>query len=85
MKDECQKLDDAAGCALLWASDANRWVCQYVLKDDIDGLEGDLGGEYYDGAVPIIDEMVATGGRRLGAWLNKMVNDMEENLFVQEL
>lgn len=86
MRDECQSLDDAAGCALEWASDANKWVCEYVLKDDIEGLEGDLGGKYYDGAVPIIDEMVAKGGRRLGAWLNRVVEDMdEERLVVQEL
>lgn len=86
MKDECQDLDDPAGCALQWAGDANKWVCQYVLKDDIDGLQGDLGGEYYDGAVPIIDEMVGKGGRRLGAWLNRMVEEIgKERFTVQEL
>lgn len=83
MEDKCQDLNDIEGCALAWAADANKWVCEYVLKDDIEGLQGDLGGEYYDGAVPIIDEMVAKGGRRLGAWLNRMVKDME--LVVQEL
>jgi hypothetical protein len=85
MKDECQDVGDAAGCALQWAGDANKWVCQYVLKDDIEGLKGDLSGEYYEGAVPVIDEMVAKGGRRLGAWLNRMVEETEGNLFVQDL
>ena len=86
MRDECQDLDDAEGCALQWAGEANKWVCKYVLKDDIEGLGGDLGGEYFDGAVPIIDEMVAKGGRRLGAWLNRIANDIDEEVFVvQEL
>jgi hypothetical protein len=44
-----------------------------VLKDDIEGVEGiDLAEEYYKGAVPVIDEMVAKGGRRLGALLNAL-------------
>jgi len=66
--DEC--MHDAARCALLWAGDANKYVCKYVLKDDIAGLTGDLGGQYYEGARPIVDEMVGKAGRRLAAWIN---------------
>lgn len=70
---ECQDLNDTQSCALQWAGDANKFVCEYVLKDDVEGVEGmDLAGDYYDGAVPVIDEMVAKGGRRLGAWLNAL-------------
>ena len=73
LKGECQDLDDAQSCGLLWAGDANKFVCEYVLKDDKEGVEGkELSGEYYRGAVPVIDEMVAKGGRRLGAWLNAL-------------
>ena len=75
LTDECQSLDDAQTCALLWAGDANKFVCEYVLKDDVEGVEGiDLAGGYYEGAVPIIDEMIAKGGRRLGAWLNALAD-----------
>jgi hypothetical protein len=44
-----------------------------MLKDDIEGVEGvDLAEEYYEGAVLVIDEMAAKGGRRLGALLNAL-------------
>jgi hypothetical protein len=44
-----------------------------VLKDDVDGVEGrDLSGDYYDGAVPIVDELVSKAGARLGAWINAL-------------
>jgi hypothetical protein len=67
---EC--LDDAAECALEWANEANKWVCDYVLKDDILGLPDDLGGDYYNGATSIIDEQIMKAGRRLAAWINAM-------------
>lgn len=51
---ECDDVQNAQGCALAWASEANQWVCTYVLKDDVQGVEGqNLEGEYYDGAVPV--------------------------------
>jgi hypothetical protein len=79
---ECQDLADAQTCALLWAGEANTFVCSYVLKDDVEGVEGiDLAEEYYEGAVPVIDEMIAKGGRRLGAWLNALAaEDAEDRL-----
>jgi hypothetical protein len=80
LMDECQDLEDAQTCALLWAGDANKFVCEYVLKDDVEGVEGiDLAGEYYEGAVPVIDEMIAKAGRRLGAWLNALAAQRAED------
>jgi S1/P1 Nuclease len=91
--DEC--FDDATECALEWAEEANKWVCQYVLKDDVAGLQGrDLGGSYHDGATEIIDEMIRKGGRRLAKWVNVMAekwweeqdgHETGEILEVQEL
>jgi hypothetical protein len=73
LTDECQDLAEAQTCALLWAGDANKFVCSHVLKDDIEGVEGvDLAEEYYEGAVLVIDEMAAKGGRRSGALLNAL-------------
>lgn len=73
LTDECQNLHGAQFCGLLWAGDANKFVCEYVLKDDVQGVEGiDLAGDYYEGAVPVIEEMIAKAGRRLGAWLNAL-------------
>ena len=73
LESECQDLGDAQYCGLLWAGDANKVVCEYVLKDDKEGVEWkELSGDYYRGAVPVIEEMVAKAGRRLGAWLNAL-------------
>ncbi|CUS09343.1 unnamed protein product [Tuber aestivum] len=62
-------------CALVWASGSNRWVCDYVLPPDYpEGFEGsELGGEYYDGAVAIVDELVAQAGWRLAGYLNMII------------
>ena len=70
LNDEC--VHDAAECGLAWASEANAYVCSYVLAEEVQGR--DLGGEYYSGAVPIIDEMVGKAGRRLAAWINSMTD-----------
>jgi hypothetical protein len=70
---ECDNIQDAQDCALGWASEANQWVCTYVLKDDVAGVEGrDLSGDYYDGAVPIVEDLVGKAGRRLAAWVNAL-------------
>ncbi len=67
--DECTDITNAERCALEWATEANTYVCSYVLKDDVVGVEGkNLAGEYYDGAVPIIDHLVGKAGLRLGQW-----------------
>jgi len=72
VKDEC--LHDAAECALSWAGEANAYVCSYVLAHDVHGQ--DLAAKYHDGAVPIINEMVRKGGRRLAAWINAIAEDI---------
>ncbi len=71
--DECTDITNAERCALEWATEANTYVCSYVLKDDVVGVEGkNLAGEYYDGAVPIIDHLVGKAGLRLAGWLNAL-------------
>jgi hypothetical protein len=57
--------------ALEWASEANAWVCKYVLKDGPAALVGqELDGDYFEGAVLIVDELVSKAGRRLGMLVN---------------
>lgn len=69
----CTDISTPEDCALVWAGEANKEVCAYVLKDDVEGVENqDLSGEYYDGAVPIVEELIAKAGYRLGAWLNAL-------------
>lgn len=73
MAAECQDLGKAEECSFVWADEANQWICDYVLKDDVAGVEGkDLSTEYYDGAVGIVDLLIGKAGRRLGAWVNAL-------------
>ncbi|EXJ85235.1 hypothetical protein A1O3_05910 [Capronia epimyces CBS 606.96] len=72
---EC--LTDSTRCALQWATEANAHVCSYVLAKDVHGQ--DLGGEYYEGAVPIINDMVAKAGRRLAAWINSISESAKDD------
>jgi hypothetical protein len=45
-----------------------------VLARDVHGRE--LGGDYFDGAVAIVDDMVGKAGRRLAAWINAITENM---------
>ncbi|KAJ9661710.1 hypothetical protein H2201_006381 [Coniosporium apollinis] len=70
---ECNDVRNPQACALRWATEANRWICRYVLKNGVEWLEderNDLALGYYDGAVPVVGELVETAGVRLGVWLN---------------
>ncbi|KIY04162.1 uncharacterized protein Z520_00854 [Fonsecaea multimorphosa CBS 102226] len=87
VSDECTDIAMPQKCALAWASEANAFVCSYVLKDvgtnlgpdpcdeccewDWQGPE-DLSKEYYQGAVPIVEEQIAKAGWRLGQWINAL-------------
>lgn len=65
-------------CALQYAKETNKYVCSYVLKEGVDGLEGqDLGGDYYDGAAPIVEAQILGAGQRLGAWINAVAANLD--------
>jgi len=73
VEQECNDISDPQTCALGWAMEANKWICRHVLKNGVPWLEdqrNDLARGYYDGAVPIVDELVGKAGVRLAAWLN---------------
>ncbi|RDW78340.1 putative nuclease S1 [Coleophoma crateriformis] len=64
-------ITDAQASALVWASDANSYVCSTVLVDGLTAVEGvDLSGAYYTAALPIVKLQIAKAGYRLAAWLN---------------
>jgi hypothetical protein len=59
--------------ALLWASEANSWVCQYILVNGTNSLANkELSGHYYEGAVPIVEELITKSARRLALWTNAL-------------
>jgi hypothetical protein len=64
---------NAQTSAMVWASDANSYVCSDVLTKGISYLESnDLSGDYYTAAKPIFEELIARAGYRMAAWLNQI-------------
>lgn len=58
---------------LAWAKETNRWVCEYVLRDGVEAIVGkELAGDYYEGAVPIVEELIGKAGRRLAGFINAL-------------
>jgi hypothetical protein len=81
-------LSDYTSTAMVWATDANAFVCTQVMPNGYTTLEtGDLDGAYYTSNTATIDLQIAKGmphsisvtntnsviaGYRLAAWLNLM-------------
>ncbi|RFU24611.1 hypothetical protein B7463_g11726, partial [Scytalidium lignicola] len=87
LRKECDDINNAERCAMEWAKETNAYVCSYVLANGIDWLESnDLGGEYYEGAAPIVESQIAKAGARLGAWLNALAvtSSSSSGLVIQE-
>ncbi|KAB8231455.1 S1/P1 nuclease [Aspergillus alliaceus] len=71
--EECTDVSRAVECAMVWARETNRLNCEFVLKRGVEWLEeNDLGGNYYDGAAPIVEAQVYRAGVRLAGWLNAL-------------
>lgn len=68
---ECADLANPNECGIQWATETNKFVCVYVLAPGLDWIkENDLGGEYYEGAVPLVEVLIVRAGVRLAAWIN---------------
>lgn len=64
-------LNDSQATALVWASEANAYVCSDVLAAGVSAVEsGDLSGSYYSAHLEVARVQIARAGYRLGAWLN---------------
>jgi hypothetical protein len=67
------------GTAMIWASEANGYVCSEVLKGGVDAVEnGDLSGSYYAAHFDVARIQLARAGFRLGAWLNLIITGKEQ-------
>jgi hypothetical protein len=50
---------------MVWAIDSNSYVCSTVMPDGSNATEtGDLGGDYYAAALPIVQIQIAKAGYR---------------------
>ncbi|KAL6704587.1 hypothetical protein ACN47E_008097 [Coniothyrium glycines] len=69
---------DAVDSAMIWANDANKYVCTTVLPNGTEAVFGkELSGEYYQTAIPIVTKQIAKAGYRLAAWLDALVEATE--------
>lgn len=82
MTDDCLDINTAQKCALKWAGEANAHVCDYVLKDFPFQMTS-LGDDYFNGAVPIVDELIAKAGVRLGNWINALAEATSGGIVIQ--
>jgi hypothetical protein len=71
---------DAIHSSLVWAQDANSYVCSTVLPNGPDVLFAqELSGAYYETAIPVVTKQIAKAGYRLAAWLDAIVEDAEKH------
>jgi hypothetical protein len=71
---------DAIDSSLVWARDANKYVCTTVLPNGPDAVFGkELSGAYYETAIPVVKKQIAKAGYRLAAWLDAIVESAEKH------
>lgn len=76
---KCADPSTPEACASGWAAESNRLTCDYVYKYARN--ETDLGTTGYAfGAVPIVELRIAKAALRLGTWLNRLVEDVDQEL-----
>lgn len=79
---KCIDIKDAENCAVEWATETNKIICEFLLPEDyVDGglEETELkGGEYEKKAREIIEKQIAMAGWRLARWLNSMFEDLSD-------
>ncbi|KAE8350005.1 nuclease S1 [Aspergillus coremiiformis] len=64
-------INDPVATSMVWADDANSFVCSTVLDDGLAYIKStDLSGKYYDKSQPVLEELIAKAGYRLAAWLD---------------
>ncbi|ESZ97724.1 hypothetical protein SBOR_1911 [Sclerotinia borealis F-4128] len=74
-------IGDPLTTALGWARDSNAFICETVMPDGAEVLQGrELGDEYYEGCVPVVELQVARAGYRLAAWLDLIVGGIRTEL-----
>lgn len=55
-------IDDASSTGMVWARDANAYVCSSVIPDGVTAVQNtDLGGDYYTGVISVVELQIAKG------------------------
>lgn len=79
-------VSDPVGSAMLWAQDANKYVCSTVMPHGASALEsGDLYPTYYNGVVSTIELQIAKGGYRyvsgvfVPSWMLELMGGFQQS------
>jgi hypothetical protein len=65
---------DAVKSSMIWAREANSYVCSTVIPNGPDAVFAqELSGAYWDSAIPVVTKQLAKAGYRLAAWLDALV------------
>lgn len=68
--------------AMIWARDANKFVCSTVLPNGPDPVFGkELSGAYYETAIPVVKKQIAKAGYRLAAWLDAVAAQADKGAY----
>ena len=73
----------AVECATRWASESNRWTCDYVYSRADQTSDLATNG-YAVGGVPIVELQISKAALRLATWLNKLV-EKEQHSTVDQM
>jgi hypothetical protein len=58
-------LNDPVASSLIWATDANGYVCSAVIPNGVSAVNGDeLSGAYYTSTIPVVQLQIAKAGYR---------------------
>ncbi|KAL1649393.1 hypothetical protein SLS61_006501 [Didymella pomorum] len=70
------KAKNPVDTAMLWANDANAFVCSTVIPNGADAVRNqEISGAYYETAIPVVTKQIAKAGFRLAAWLDAVVEN----------
>jgi len=73
----CVDPSNAHECALQWATESNKWTCEYVYSELGNGTDL-LESGYAMKAFPIVEMQISKAAVRLGIWLNRLVGEEED-------
>jgi hypothetical protein len=69
-------ITDPVASSMIWATDANSYVCSTVFEPGLSYLKStDLSGNYYDTCKPVFEELIARAGYRLASWLDLIASN----------
>lgn len=75
---ECTDIFNPLHCIMAWARESNSAVCEYVMREGADKIrDSELGGRYYEAAVPVVDDLVSKAGSRLALWIDAIAQELD--------